>query len=84
MKRIFMMKIAVIMLLVFGWFHYIPGAGAKVVNGYTYKMVENTLGYPEKIEHLDKVTKWVYTLNNGKKILFFENGKLVITYNREL
>ncbi len=84
MKRI-LMTTMVLMLVMYGWYHYyLPCTGEKIESGYTYKMVENILGTPGIVEHQDKMTKWVYTFNERKKIFFFENGKVVISYSREL
>ncbi len=84
MKIIFMMT-TIFMLVTFGLYHYhIPVTGIKIQNGCTYKMVEDLLGTPGKLEHQDKMIKWVYTFAEEKRILFFENGKVVISYHRKL
>ncbi len=83
MKK-FAASLVVYMLIIFGWFHYIPNTRLAPQNGFTYKMVENVLGTPTKVEHKDKITKWVYVFAETKKILFFEDGKVIITYHRQL
>ena len=77
-------SLLVYMLIIFGWFHYVRDTSFTTQNGFTYKMVENVLGAPAKVEQKDKITKWVYVFNESKKILFFEDGKVVITYHRQL
>ncbi len=69
-----LLTIVVCMLIISGWLYYgIPRVSKKIETGYTYKMVENAPGTPGQAEYREKITKWVYTLNGRKKILFFEN-----------